>query len=372
MLSIELVILLQERIRNVFNNLKSDVDAIVIKNSSEPFVDTNFFYVTGLKQGLFEGSSAVLFPDGNADIIVSELEAESAKKSNANVIVYKKSSEFYELLKKSLGASKKIGLNFNGILFLDYLRIQKNLPDKDFTDVSSGFLEVRMVKDEEEINKIREASRIVDIVAGKIPEIVHEGMHEYELAAEINYLMQKNGADKIAFDTISSFGKNSAEPHYSHGDSKVHKGDFVLCDFGASFKLYNSDITRTFVFGSPSQKQKKIHETVLNAQKIGFEKIKAGVEAHTVHDEVDAFINKSEFKGRFIHSTGHSLGLSVHDGGVGFNSESKVVLKENMVLTVEPGVYISGFGGVRIEDDIVVKSDGLEILTKSSRDLIEI
>ena len=152
----------------------------------------------------------------------------------------------------------------------------------------------------------------------------------------------------------------------------MNNGDFILCDFGASFRRYNSDITRTFVFGNSDEKQKKMHETVLQAQKIGIEMIKPGIEAHVVHDAVDSFIDISEFKGCFIHSTGHSLGLSVHDGGVGLNAESKVLLEEGMVLTVEPGVYISDFGGIRIEDDVLITRDSVEVLTKSSRDLIEI
>ena len=363
---------MEKRIKNIFNNLQESTDAIIVKNAVEPFIDTNFFYVTGLEQGIFEGSSVIIFPDGGMDLLVSELEAESAKKSNANVMVYKKKNDYYGLLKESLRTSKKIGLNFEGILLFDYLSLQKNLSDKDFVNASSGFLNARMIKDEAELNKMCKAAEIADIVMKKIPEIVHDGMYEYELAAEINHLMQKNGADKTAFDTISSFGKNSAEPHYSHGDKKLSHGEFVLCDFGACFKRYNSDITRTFVFGNASEKQKNMHKVVLDAQKTAFDSIKTGIEAHIVHDDVDKLINNSEFKGRFIHSTGHSLGLSVHDGGVGFNAESKVVLKENMVLTVEPGVYIPGFGGVRIEDDILVKSDGIEILTKSPRELIEI
>lgn len=360
------------RIQNIFKNSKEQLDAIIIKNFSEPFIDPNFFYVTGLEQGLFEGSSALIFPNGSIELFVSELELESAKKAKTGIKIYKKQEDFFELLKESLDKTKKIGLNFNGLLFLDYLGLQKNLADKNFIDVSSAFIKTRMIKDDEEINKIREATKIVDNVMEKIPRIVHEGMYEYELAAEINHLMQRNGADKPAFDTISSFGKNSAEPHYSHGNTKLSYGDFILCDFGACFQKYNSDITRTFVFGTANEKQKNMHKTVLDAQKVGFEGIKAGIEANSVHYDVEKVINNSEFKGRFIHSTGHSLGLSVHDGGVGFNAESKIILKENMVLTVEPGVYIPGFGGVRIEDDIIVKSDGVEILTKASRDLIQI
>lgn len=363
---------MKQRIKKIFSNVSESIDAIILKNSSEPFIDKNFFYTISLEHGLFEGCSAVLYPEGNIDVIVSELESESAKKSDNNIKIYKKQKDFYEMLRETIKSSKNIGLNFNCITLKDFLKFEKELPNKNFVDISSTLMKTRMVKDELEIKKIRKATEIVDKAMLKIPEVVHEEMYEYELAAEINNLIQKNGAGGIAFDTISSFGKNTAEPHYSHGKTKLKDGDFVLCDFGACYERYNSDITRTFVFGKASEKQKNMHNTVLKAQKIGFDKIKSGIEAHFVHDSVNEFINKSKFRGRFIHSTGHSLGLNVHDGGIGFNEESRVLLEKNMVLTVEPGVYIPGFGGVRIEDDIIVKKDGLEILTKSTRDLIEI
>jgi Xaa-Pro dipeptidase len=363
---------LKKRIKKIFSNASESVDSIVIKNSSEPYIDENFFYITELEQGLFEECCAVLYPDGNVNIIVSELESESAKKSGKNVEVYRKKEEFYNILKKNLKSSKNIGLNFNGMLLKDFLKLENKISNKNFVNVSSSIMKTRIIKDNFEIKKIKKATEIVDKVMSAVPSILHKGIFEYELAAEINNLIQKNGADGIAFDTISSFGKNTAEPHYSHGEIKLKNGDFVLCDFGARYKRYNSDITRTFVFGKATEKQKRIHNTVLKAQQIGFSKIKAGIEAHVVHDSVNKFINKSEFKGRFIHSTGHSLGLKVHDGGVAFNEESKIILKENMVLTVEPGIYIPGLSGVRIEDDIIVKENGLEILTKSPRKLIEI
>ena len=345
---------------------------ILIKNSSEPFIDSNFFYVTGLKKGLFEGSVAVLFPDGNVDLIVSKLEEESAIKADADVKVYEKSKEFDGLLKDTVKSVKNIGLNFECILHKDFCKLKDMFPKTEFFDVSEAYLKTRVVKDEFEINTIKEACEITDKVMIKIPELLHENMFEYELAAEIDYLIQKNGADKSAFETISSFGKNTAEPHYAHGTTKLKKGDFVLCDFGACLRKYNSDITRTFVFGEATDKQINMYKIVLEAQRIGFRKIKPGVKAHEVHDAVSSFIDKTKFKDRFIHSTGHSLGLAVHDGGAGFNHDSDVILRENMVLTVEPGVYIPDFGGVRIEDDILIKKDGVELLTQSSREFIEI
>jgi len=363
---------IEKRVRNVFRNIEKELDAIIILNYSKPYIDDNFFYFTGLDKGLFEGSMATLYHDGSVDLIVSELEAESAKKVNINLNVYKSKEDFDKMFKKTVSSFKKIGVNFSGISHGNFCKIKEKCQNSELIDVSETIAKTRLVKDEFEIESIRKACDIADKTMGKISSILNEGMHEFEVAAEINYLMQKNGADEAAFETISSFGKNTAEPHYSHGDYKLISGDFALFDFGARFRKYNSDITRTFVFGKSSVKQREMYETVLEAQRIGFEKINLGIELHEVHDTVNSYIDNTKFKGRFIHSTGHSIGLAVHDGSVGFNSGCNFKLKENMVLTVEPGVYIPGFGGVRIEDDILIKKDGIELLTKTPREFIEI
>lgn len=363
---------MEKRIKNIFNNVEKIPDVILIKNSDEPFIDDNFFYVTGLADGLFESSVAVLRPDGSFDLIVSELESEIAKKAKTDIKIYRSEKEFDSMLKESISSSIVVGLNFDGISQKEFCKLKEKLLGVEFIDVSRSFDKTRLVKDELEINSIRKACGIADKVMGKIPEILHKGMHEYELAAEINYLMQKNGADKPAFETISSFGKNTAEPHYTHGAVVVKNGDFVLCDFGACFRKYNSDITRTFVFGKASDKHKEMYETVLDAQKIGFETAKVGANANEVHHAVESYIDGTKFKGRFIHSTGHSLGMAVHDGGARFSDANKFELKENMVFTIEPGVYLPGYGGVRIEDVVLIKKDKAEILTKTSRKLIEI
>ena len=363
---------LNNRIKNIFANSKNKVDCILIKNSIEPFIDKNFFYVTGLNKGLFESSIAILHPDGNIKLIVSELEAEIAKNTKADIKFYKNNKEYKELLSSSISSFKNIGLNFNGLSHKDFNKLRLEFPEKNFLDVSESFQRSRLIKDDLEIKYIKQACKISDKVIKKIPDIIYTGIKEYELAAEIDYLMQKNGADKSAFETISSFGKNTSEPHYSHGDNKLKKEDFVLCDFGACFKKYNSDITRTFVFGKASGKQKEMYEIVLEAQKIGFEATKPGIKACNVHKLVSSFINTTSYKGRFIHSTGHPLGLSVHDGNVRIGSDCELELKENMVFTIEPGIYIPGYGGVRIEDDVIIKKDGIELLTKSSRKFLEI
>jgi Xaa-Pro dipeptidase len=328
--------------------------------------------VTGLEKGIFEGSLAILHPDGGIELIIPELETETAKKTDAILHIYKKKEDFAKLLEKHLSSFRKIGINSDGISHKDFCKLIDTFPKSKFIDVSDELAKTRLIKDEFEIESIKKSCAIADKVMEAIPGILHEGMYEYEIAAEINYIMQRNGADRPAFETISSFGKNTAEPHYTHGDTKLNQGDFALFDFGACFRRYNSDITRTFVFSKAVEKQKEMYEAVLAAQEVGFETIKPGAKANEVHNVVSSFVDNGKFKGCFVHSTGHSLGLNVHDGGAGLSSDCDVELKENMVFTVEPGVYIPGFGGVRIEDDVLIKKDGIELLTKSSRDFVEI
>jgi Xaa-Pro dipeptidase len=356
-----------QRVKNIFTNSKTPVDLIVLKNSSAPYVDDNFFYVTGLQQGLFEGACAILHPDGALDLLVSELEAESAQKSTDHLIIYKTKDDLITELTRLTRLSTTMGVNASGLSFQEFHKLAELVPHAEFIDVSEGFFKTRLLKDEQEIQLIKNACSIADDAMATLPDVIYEEMTEHELAAEINYSLQSLGADKPAFDTISSFGKNTAEPHYTHGDIKLKNGDFIVCDFGACYKKYNSDITRTFLFGSSTTQHKEMYETVLQAQQIAFDAIRPGVKACDVHAAVSSFIDSTKFKGRFIHSTGHCLGLAVHDG-TGFAADNAMMLQENMVLTVEPGVYLPGVGGVRIEDDILVTKQGLEILTKSDRE----
>jgi Xaa-Pro dipeptidase len=359
------------RVANIFHHIKKQPDLILIKNAVFPYIDTNFFYVTGLTYGLFEGALAVLHPAGDIDLFVSTLEAEAACKADATVHVYKDKAEFETLVKQTISASKTIGINFNGISHQDFLTVKKLCSRSKFIDVSSAFTKTRLIKDTKELNAIRKACHVSDVIMKKIPDMLSGGMHEYELAAEINYRLQHQGADKPAFDTISSFGKHTAEPHYSPGETRLQPGDIVLCDFGACVDTYNSDITRAFIFGKATRKLREIHRVVCEAQTVGLELIRPGVKACDVHAAVAKFIDSTRFKGCFIHSTGHSLGLDVHDGP-GLTPDNTMILKENMVFTVEPGVYIPGFGGVRIEDDVVVKKNGVDVLSAAPREFLEL
>jgi len=359
---------MKDRILKIFSLCK-DLDCAVFLNGVEPHLDMAFFYATGLTNGLFEGGCAVVHPGGRLDLVSSMLEEQSARKCKAQLHLYRNQTESEELIASILAKKKTIGINSEELTYAGLLKLKRCAPRSTFIDISAQIKQARAVKDSEELELMRHSCNIASQVAQELPGKIREGMREYELAAEISYMLQRNGADKPNF-TLVQFGPNSAEPHYIGSDSVLKRGNFILLDFGCIYRRYNSDITRTFVLGKASPRQKKIHAAVAQAQQVAFDLIVAGSDAKDVHTAVDASITGAGYKGLFTHSTGHSLGLATHDGMRLFDYPLK--LEENMVFTVEPGIYIPGYGGVRIEDDIVVTRGKPEILTGASRELIEI
>jgi len=355
------------KLKKIYGNLEKEVDLIYIENSSE--LDMNFFYLTGVESGLFEGCAALAYPN-SLELVVSLLEEESAKKAKKDrVHIFKKREEKKEILKKKLNVDR-IGINGKNLSYDAYKKL-KEITKAEIIDVSSALSKARLVKEKDEIEKIKKACNIVSEVCEEIKSYVKEGIKEYELSAEMTYLMLKKGATEPSFTNICSFGENTAEPHYTAGNRVLKKGDYILLDFGARYRRYVSDTTRTFVFGKAEAKQKDIYETVLKAQRIGFDNVKAGEKGGNAHIAVENFINSTKYKGRFTHSLGHSIGLAVHDGGV-LHPSVDITLEENMIFTVEPGIYIPGYGGVRIEDDVLIKKGKIEILTKAPKAFIEL
>ncbi len=200
--------------------------------------------------------------------------------------------------------------------------------------------------------------------------MLREGMTEIELSGDIAHAIQKRGG-KIAFDTIVCFGETGSQPHYSPADVALQAGDMILVDFGTQLNDYCSDITRMYLFGGASAEQRAMFDVVREAQAAALALTTAGTPAKAVHEKVVEIIDATEYKGRFIHGTGHSIGLEVHDGG-GINGVSELTLEPGMVMTVEPGVYVPGFGGVRIEDTVLVTESGPDILTPVTKDLVEV
>ncbi len=347
-----------------------EVDTILIINGGENEVDKTFFYLSEVTSGIFEGSALVIKPD-SVKIITSALEEESARNSGLEVLIFGTRAEFMKILRDELKNVDTIGLNYSALTLRLYLDLLKMIPDKRFVDVSGSIQESRRFKQPAELNKLRESARIASEAFDAIIPRIREGITETELSSELVYQMMKLGANGPSFDTIIAFGANSSMPHYSPGNKKLKKNEFVLMDFGAIHQRYCSDITRTVVFGRASEEQREIYETVKIAQQQSMNIIKENVNGKDVDKVAREVIDSTKFKGRFIHSLGHGIGLDVHDHPA-LSPSYDFPLKANMVITNEPGIYIPKVGGVRIEDDVIVRKDGHEIITTAPRDLMEV
>jgi Xaa-Pro dipeptidase len=360
-----------DRGKRIFSKLKEDIDAIVLINGDEPNLDMAFTYAAGTEAGLFEGCVTVVDPNGNVRMISSQLEETSARRSKAEVSVFYSAEERSRLMTESFGDAKKIGINGLGLSYAYLMDIKRIAPKAEIVDVSYAIAAARLVKDTDEVERLRKACQIASRVGDELPSIVKEGMAEYEAAAEVNYRMMKLGASSPSFTTNASFGPNSAEPHHEPDDRRLKKGDMVLFDYGALYNKYGSDVSRTFVFGRAAKWQQEIYEIVLQAQLAGIDAVRAGANAKEVDAVARQIIDRTQYKGRFIHSLGHGIGLATHDGGR-LSPTSELVLEENMVMTVEPGIYLPGKGGVRIEDDVLVTKNGCEILTDAKKEFMVI
>ena len=228
----------------------------------------------------------------------------------------------------------------------------------------------REIKDEWEIEQLKKASQITDNAFSKILGVLKPGITELEVAAELEHYMRLEGSEEFN-KTIVASGPNSSKPHHWPTDRKLEAGDFVTMDYGCTYNGYHSDLTRTVVIGHANDKQRRIYETVYEAQKAARERLTAGL----ISKEVDAIardiIDGTEFKGTFLHNLGHGIGLDIHEG-TGLIEGSDAVLEAGMVVSIEPGIYIKDYGGVRIEDIAVVEPDGCTVLENSDRELIEI
>jgi Xaa-Pro dipeptidase len=366
---------MKARVEKVFRHLESPADALLLMNSVDPHLDQGFFYLFDVPAGLFEGSVAIAHPDGNLDVLSSPLEAETAHqaaKHDPNVKVHVVNRDETEsVVKKLVGATGTFGLNYRELTHDGYLAMAKALPDAKFVDASAAFRKARVTKDPHEIELLRKAAEIGSTVAKKIPSMLRTGITELELAAEMEYAMNREGANGRSFSTIVGFGPHSAEPHYSPAGTRLKPGDSIVCDFGATYRRYVSDITRSFHFGPRDDEMKRVHETVEAAQAAALAAIRPGVPAKEVHLAAERVIDASPWKGRLTHGVGHSIGLVVHDGW-GYAGKVEDPLEEGMAITVEPGIYLPGKGGVRIEDDVVVRKDGYEFLTTAPRSYIEV
>ena len=363
---------MRERVRRIFRNVDDGLDLIVLLNSVDPHVDLSFFYATGLTDGLFEGCAAWLTPDGGCEITTSALEEESAKKSGLPLHVHRTQAESDRTLRKLLRGHRKIGINAAELTHAAYRRLQRSAGrSARFVDVSEAIAKARLVKDSKEVEHIQRACDIASKSFREILPVIRPGVRESAVAAELAYAMQKNGASGPSFHTIVGSGPNGAEPHYTAGDRKIRRGDLIVIDFGAIYRKYCSDLTRTVVVGRATPEQRRMYNAVARAQAAALRVMRPGARGKAVDAAARTLIDRTKYKGRFIHSLGHSVGLAVHDGA-SLSPVSKIVLRPNMVFTNEPGIYIPGFGGVRIEDDVLIQKGRARYMTTAPRELLEL
>ena len=337
---------------------EKELDGVLIRSNE------NLFYFTGSSPVL--GGYLVITPDEEV-FIVPELEYEETKEtSKVPVEKFKTGKELYERL--SSFRLRKLGIE-GKTSFSTLQTLKENAGIEDFTTVDEVIRELRIIKTPEEIKTIEAACKIADMAMMAALEEISEGKREREIAAKMEYVMKMNGAEKPAFDTIIASGWRSALPHGIASDKRIEKGDLVVIDEGALYRHYHSDMTRTIVVGSPNEKQKEIYEIVLEAQRKGVEAARPGITAKELDTIVRDIIAEYGYGDYFIHSTGHGVGLEIHEWP-GVSQRDETVLKPGMVITVEPGIYIPKFGGVRIEDTIVITDNGARRLTKTERELI--
>ena len=236
-------------------------------------------------------------------------------------------------------------------------------------DLDKTISDIRMVKNRSEIDKIITAQRIAERAFDHILGFIEVGKTEKEIALELEYFMLKNGADGLSFETIAVSGKNSSLPHGVPSDKKIVSGDFITMDYGAITEFYHSDMTRTVAVGEVSSKQIDVYETVLEAQLRAIEEIKAGKICNAVDKVARDIISSKGYGEYFGHGLGHGVGIEIHEAP-SLNPTCAAVLKKGNVVTVEPGIYLPGEFGVRIEDMGIVTENGFENFTKSEKKLI--
>ena len=252
-----------------------------------------------------------------------------------------------------------------------YEELKKELMETRFCSVSRAILGQRSRKDEKEKACLRQAAALADEAFAHILPMLRPGVTEKEIAMALEWYMRKNGASAPSFPIICASGARSAMPHGVATDKKLETGDFVTMDFGCFFEGYASDMTRTVVLGQASGEQKKIYETVLAAQEKALSEICAGKSGQEIDAAARTVIQNAGYGAYFGHALGHGTGLEIHERPV-LSPRSEDVLAKDMLVTVEPGIYIENFGGVRIEDLVIVTEDGCENLTRSTKELLEL
>ena len=350
---------------------QSGLDAVVINPGP------TLTYLTGLKFHLMERPVVLLVAQGKDPVIIlPELES-----SKVNLFPYKVTaftygenpSEWDVVFRKavqSLGLDgKKIGVEPRQLRLLEFRHVRAGAPEADFPDASEALASLRLRKDPSEVEAMKRAVKVAqDALEATIP-LIKIGMNEKEIASELTLQMLKHGSElELPFPPIVSAGPNSANPHASPSDRKLQRGDLLVVDWGATVDGYISDLTRTFAVGEVEPEFKKMAGIVLKANEAGRAAGRPGVPCANVDKAARAVIEQAGYGKYFTHRTGHGIGMEGHEEPY-MRGDNMQMLYPGMAYTVEPGIYLPERGGVRIEDNVVVTKDGVEVLSDMPREL---
>lgn len=331
--------------------------------------DINRRYFTGMKSS----AGMLLIFKECAYLIIDFRYIEKARNTVKNCTVMEQENlteQINSLMKKHNAKSlavESMDMTLSRMSFLE-----KKFPDIEFIksdELSNNIYDMRTIKSAEEIKKIHKAQEIAEKAFDEILGFISPGVTEREIALKLDSCMLENGAEGLSFETIALAGANTSMPHGVPGNYNVKNGDFVLMDFGAVYDGYHSDMTRTVCVGQPSEKMGKIYDIVLKAQLEALKKIKSGITGSELDGYARDIIDESGYGDFFGHSLGHGVGMEIHEFPTA-SSKSETILKENMVVTVEPGIYLPGEFGVRIEDFVVVTENSHQNLTNCPKKLI--
>ena len=329
---------------------------------------SNLYYLTGLK--IHEAGERltvlVVNSEGDFHLLAPSLYENTLK--DLPVTFWRDGENPYEKLSTIMD---ELGINDGKVLVENTMRadwlieILRNSKVKPHP-LSNVMKELRMRKDNGEIRLMEKAAKVADDVFEEILSWDPVGMTERELALKIELAIRER-SDGISFEPIVASGENGANPHHEPGERKLRRGDMVILDYGAKWKGYCSDITRTIALGKPDEKLVEIYEVVREAQERAFQAVREGVKAKEIDGTARGTIEKAGYGKYFTHRTGHGLGLDVHEEPY-IGPDGEVILENGMTFTIEPGIYVPNLGGVRIEDDVVVERRGRR-LTRTEREL---
>lgn len=331
--------------------------------------EVNRFYLLDFDAG--DAGTLLLLPDRLVYIIDARyIEIAQKQVTNAQVVLQE---EVFSQLAELLAAEKVQKLYLEDAVPIAYWStLQEKIPNVEYdisNTLSNALNALRQVKDEGEMQRMRKAQQITDACFTHMLTFIQKDMREVDIALEIEHYMRSHGADGIAFETIAVTGANTSLPHGVPGETRVQTGDFITLDFGAKYQGYCADMTRTIAFGEPGEEKRKVYDTVLKAHLAGIAAAKGGLLGSAVDKVARDIIDQAGYAGRFGHGLGHALGIEVHEDPR-FSARSTDVVPVGAVMSVEPGIYIPGQFGCRIEDAVYITETGCEPLPQSPKNLI--